>query len=82
MRVVNDGAARVMIILIASMSLCHSPPPEIFSLFNDEKSESDRVPGPIFANDTLMRVSDSKWRHAEKKDSGKLLMLSKWSAVR
>ena len=82
MRVVNDGAAWIMIILIASMSFCHSPPPEIFSLLNDEKGESDHVWGPIFANNTLTRVSDSKWRHAEKNDSGKFLMLSKWSAVR
>jgi len=77
MRVVNVGAARVMIILIASMSFCHSPPPEIFSFLNDEKSESDRVSGPIFENNTLTRVSDSRWWNAEKNDSGKFLMLSK-----
>lgn len=82
MSVVNVGAARTIISLTASTSSSDHSAPVICSVFNDEKSEPDRVSGSISANPTLMRVRDSRLLNLEKRDKGKCITFSKWSAVK
>jgi len=82
MRVVNVGAAHIMIILTASTSSSDHSGPVIFSLFNDEKGASDNVSESTFANPISSRVSDSRWRNPEKRDSDKCITFEKWNAVR
>lgn len=83
-RVVNVGAAQLMIILTASTSSSDHSAPIIFSLFNDEKGgeTANSVSGSTLANPTSVRVSDSRWQNEEKRDSGKYIVFSKWRAVR
>ena len=88
MRVVNVGAAQIMIVLTASTSSSDQNAPVISNLFNDGKSESDDSSGvsvvSILANPTLVRLSDSRWENLnpEKRESGRCMTFSKWNAVR
>jgi len=61
MRVVNVGAARVMMNVTASTSLFDHIEAEIFSVLNDKNSEPGSGLDPIFRNLTSTRVSDSSW---------------------
>lgn len=82
MSVVNVGAEWTIISLTASTSSSDHRAPVICSVFNDEKSEPGSVSGSISANPTLTRVRDSRLLNLEKRDNGKCITFSKWSAVK